>query len=99
MESRGEQENIIRGTRQRQFCPLPCLESGRMKSFNRLKIDPISGINTGVDVIARVGPVTATPGRMARRMKTPRRIIIIIEMGMSKPPLLAVHHDVASCEP
>jgi len=67
MKSRGEQENIIRGTRQRQFCPLPCLESGRIKSINRLDFGPISGINTGVDVFARAGPVSTMPG-MAGRM-------------------------------
>jgi hypothetical protein len=73
MEPRGEQENIIRGTRQRQFCPLPCLKSGRMESINGLKFDPIGGINTAVDVFARVGMVgmvSAMPGRMARRRKT-----------------------------
>ena len=69
MDSRGEQENIIRGARQRQFCPQPRLESGRMKSFNRIKFVPITGINTAVDVFVTVGPVSAMPGvrRMARR--------------------------------
>jgi hypothetical protein len=66
MESRGEQENIIRGTRQRQFCPLPCLESGRIKSINGLDFEPISRINTVVDVFSRTGPVSAMPGVVAR---------------------------------
>jgi hypothetical protein len=40
-----------------------------MRSINRLKFNPISMINTGVDVFARVvGPVVS--GRMARRKKT-----------------------------
>jgi hypothetical protein len=68
MESRGDQENIIRGTRQRQFCLLPRLESGRMNSINGLDFDPISRINTGIDVFAMVGPVSAMPGRMPGRM-------------------------------
>jgi hypothetical protein len=69
MESRREQEDIIRGTRQRQFCPLPSLESGRMKAINGLYFGPIIGINTAVDVVARVRPVfSAMPGRMPRRM-------------------------------
>ncbi len=72
MESRGEQEDIIRGARQGQFCPLPRLESGRIKSINWLNFDPISRINTGIDMTAGV-VVTAMsrmkpekkPGRMA----------------------------------
>ena len=69
MDSRGEQENVIRGARQRQFCPQPRLESGRMKSFNGINFVPITGINTAVDVFVMVGPVSAMPGvrRMARR--------------------------------
>jgi hypothetical protein len=64
MESGGEQEDIIRGTRQRQFCPLPRLESGRMKTIDGLYFGPIVGINTGVDVVAMVGPMSVMTGRM-----------------------------------
>jgi hypothetical protein len=68
MQSRGEQENIIRGTRQRQFSPLPRLKSGRIRSVNGLDFEPISRINTGVDVVTRAGPVSAMPGMMMARM-------------------------------
>jgi hypothetical protein len=67
MQSRGEQENIIRGARQRQFSPLPRLESGRVMCVNGLDFEPISRINTGVDVVTRAGPVSAMPGMMMAR--------------------------------
>jgi hypothetical protein len=61
-----------------------------MKSINGLKFDPISGINTGVDLFAMVGPVFAMPrmARVSRREKTPNRIRIIAVrmMGTSKSP-------------
>jgi hypothetical protein len=68
MESRGKQKDIIRGAGQGQFCPLPHLESGRIKSINGLNFDPISRINTGVDVTGVVVPAMRPekePGRMA----------------------------------
>jgi hypothetical protein len=70
IESRGDQEDIVRGTRQRKFCPLPHLEPRRKMSITGvISFDPIGGINACIDVLAGAGQVSATSGRKpVRRM-------------------------------
>jgi hypothetical protein len=64
-ETPGDQEDIIRGTRQRKFCPPPRLKSRREKSISGVNFSPIDGINAGVDVFAVVGQVSRPPPRRA----------------------------------
>ena len=82
----GAQEDIIRGARQREFCPLPLLEPMSTMSIAGVKFDPITRLNARVDAIAR-----ARKGSAAMPMPGPgppamRRTLIIKERGSGITP-------------
>jgi hypothetical protein len=62
VETSGDQEDILRGTRQREFYPLPLKPRG-LRSTAGNKFDPITSINAGIDAFAGVGKMSAMSGR------------------------------------
>lgn len=88
VETSGDQEDILRGTRQREFYPLPLQRRG-LRSTAGDKFGPIASINAGIDAFAGVGKVPAMSGRPPPGKVVLKKNDRIQGQDNETPPILA----------